>query len=149
PASMGQPGAEPMSAALLEARNLTRAFGGLVAVNDVTFSVAPGEIVGLIGPNGAGKTTMFNLLVGIYKPTAGSIRLRGEPTAGLKPHRIARNGMTKTFQNVALFMESSVLDNVVTGALLHDPLAEARDHARAVLERVGLAAIADKKAAEL
>src|SRR5699024_7597865 len=109
----------------------------------------PGEIVGLIGPNGAGKTTMFNLLVGIYKPTAGSIRLRGEPTAGLKPHRIARNGMTKTFQNVALFMESSVLDNVVTGALLHDPLAEARDHARAVLERVGLAAIADKKAAEL
>lgn len=138
-----------MSTTLLDVHNLTRAFGGLIAVNDVSFSIAPGEIVGLIGPNGAGKTTLFNLLVGIYKPTSGSIHLIGETTAGLKPHRIARNGMTKTFQNVALFMESSVLDNVVTGGLLHNSLADARDHARAVLERVGLAAIADKKAADL
>ncbi len=138
-----------MSGALLKVERLTRAFGGLVAVNNVSFEVAPGEIVGLIGPNGAGKTTLFNLLVGIYGPTGGTILLNGAPSAGLKPHKIAERGMTKTFQNVALFMESTVLDNVITGGLLHHPLAEARERAHAALKRVGLDAIADKRAADL
>ncbi|WP_333834868.1 ABC transporter ATP-binding protein [Rubrimonas sp.] len=138
-----------MDGPILEVRNLTRAFGGLVAVNDVSFSVARGEIVGLIGPNGAGKTTLFNLLVGLFPPTRGEIRLKGERLEGLKPNRIAARGMTKTFQNVALFMESSVLDNVVTGGLLHDPLPRARERARQVLDRVGLSGIADKRAGEL
>jgi branched-chain amino acid transport system ATP-binding protein len=138
-----------MSDPLLKVEHLTRAFGGLVAVNDVSFAIRPGEIVGLIGPNGAGKTTLFNLLVGIYAPTRGTIFLHGEPVAGFKPHRIAERGMTKTFQNVALFMESTVLDNVITGGLLHNGLPEARAKARQVLRRVGLERIADKRAADL
>tara|TARA_R110001599_G_scaffold80906_15_gene218478 strand:- start:18109 stop:18867 length:759 start_codon:yes stop_codon:yes gene_type:complete len=138
-----------MTAPILQVQNLTRRFGGLVAVDDVSFELDPGEIVGLIGPNGAGKTTLFNVLTGIYPPSAGQILLRGAPSGGLKPHKIAARGMTKTFQNVALFMESSVLDNVVTGGLLKNTLPEARKKARAILERVGLASIADKKAGDL
>jgi len=134
---------------LLEVSHLTRRFGGLVAVNDVSFRVDAGEIVGLIGPNGAGKTTLFNLLTGVYPPSSGDIRLNGEASGGLKSHRIARRGMTKTFQNVALFMESSVLDNVVTGGLLHNSLPDARDKARRILDRVGLSAIADVRAGDL
>ena len=138
-----------MTQSLLEIRSLTRNFGGLVAVNDVSFTLNRGEIVGLIGPNGAGKTTLFNLLVGLYAPTSGQILLDGTQIGGMKPHRIAGRGMTKTFQNVALFMESTVLDNVVTGALLHNDLASARDKALAALHRVGLADIAGKTAGEL
>ncbi|MGY6632992.1 MAG: ABC transporter ATP-binding protein [Alkalilacustris sp.] len=139
-----------MSAApILEVRNLTRAFGGLIAVNDVSFALRPGEIVGLIGPNGAGKTTLFNLLVGLFPPSGGEILLEGRRLERLKPHRIAARGMTKTFQNVALFMESSVLDNVVTGALLHDALPQARARAQRVLARVGLTGIAEKRAGDL
>ncbi|WP_136637662.1 ABC transporter ATP-binding protein [Pseudooceanicola onchidii] len=138
-----------MTAPLLEVRGVTRRFGGLIAVNDVTFDVHAGEIVGLIGPNGAGKTTLFNLLTGVYPPSSGDIRLEGEASGGLKPHKIARRGMTKTFQNVALFMESSVLDNVVTGGLLNNALPEARDKARQILDRVGLSAIADVRAGDL
>lgn len=138
-----------MSRPILEVQNLTRRFGGLVAVNDVSFAVNPGEIVGLIGPNGAGKTTLFNLLTGIYPPSGGTITLHGAPCGGLKPHKIAGRGMTKTFQNVALFMESSVLDNVVTGGLLKNSLPEARKKARRILERVGLDSIAETKAGDL
>ncbi|MDF1749541.1 MAG: ABC transporter ATP-binding protein [Alphaproteobacteria bacterium] len=138
-----------MSDPILEVSNLTRRFGGLVAVNDVSFVLKPGEIVGLIGPNGAGKTTLFNLLTGIYAPSSGEIALHGKSSAGLKPHKIAARGMTKTFQNVALFMDSSVLDNVVTGGLLKNSLPEARKKAHAILERVGLAHIADTKAGDL
>ena len=138
-----------MTGALLETRNLTRRFGGLVAVNDVSFTVAPAEIVGLIGPNGAGKTTLFNLLVGLFPPSEGQVLFRGERISGRKPHAIARAGLTKTFQNVALFMESSVLDNVVTGALLHSHLAAARKQARATLDRVGLGGVAEVRAGDL
>ncbi len=138
-----------MSAPILEVSGLTRSFGGLVAVNDVSFKMGEGEIIGLIGPNGAGKTTLFNLLVGLYAPTSGEIRFAGGMTGGLKPHKIAALGMTKTFQNVALFMESTVLDNVVTGGLLHNDLAAARDKAHAALARVGLDGIADKTAGNL
>jgi ABC-type branched-chain amino acid transport systems, ATPase component len=136
-------------AALLQIQNVTRRFGGLVANSDVTFNVQPGEIVGLIGPNGAGKTTLFNALVGIYPPSEGSINFDGQAIAGWKPHRIAKAGLTKTFQNVALFAESSVLDNVVTGGLVKRSLPEARDLAARILERVGLRAIADKRAGDL
>jgi branched-chain amino acid transport system ATP-binding protein len=138
-----------MSDPILKVSNLTRRFGGLVAVNDVSFALQPGEIVGLIGPNGAGKTTLFNLLTGIYAPTSGDVVLHGKSSAGLKPHKIAVRGMTKTFQNVALFMESSVLDNVVTGGLLKNSLPEARKKAYAILERVDLAHIANTKAGDL
>ena len=75
-----------MTAPILQVQNLTRRFGGLVAVNDVSFELDPGEIVGLIGPNGAGKTTLFNVLTGIYPPSAGQILLRGAPSGGVKPH---------------------------------------------------------------
>ncbi len=138
-----------MTAPLLETRNLTRRFGGLVAVNGVSLSVSAGEIVGLIGPNGAGKTTFFNLLVGLFPPSSGEVLFEGARISGRRPHVIARAGLTKTFQNVALFMESSVLDNVVTGALLHSDLGAARAQARATLERVGLAAVAEVRAGEL
>ncbi|SBW12763.1 leucine/isoleucine/valine transporter subunit; ATP-binding component of ABC superfamily [uncultured Alphaproteobacteria bacterium] len=138
-----------MTAPILAVRGLTRRFGGLTAVNDVSFDLAPGEVLGLIGPNGAGKTTLFNLLVGLHKPTAGSIRLMAAEIAGLAPNRVARAGMTKTFQNVALFQESTVLDNVLTGGLLHDGVAAARLRAEAILDRVGLAAIAHKLAGDL
>jgi branched-chain amino acid transport system ATP-binding protein len=138
-----------MNEIILQVRGLTRRFGGLTAVNNVGFDLKRGEVLGLIGPNGAGKTTMFNLLVGIHKPTAGSIRLKGSETAGLKPNRVARLGMTKTFQNVALFQESSVLDNVLTGGLLHHSVDKARQCAMDMLDRVGLAGIAGKLAGDL
>ena len=105
--------------------------------------------MGLIGPNGAGKSTLFNTLVGLHSPTSGSVRLEGEDITGLKPHKVAARGMTKTFQNVALFAETSVLDNVLIGALLRSNVAEARRIAESCLERVGLAGIANKLAKDL
>lgn len=138
-----------MSMPLLRVANVTQRFGGLVAVNDVSFDVNEGEIIGLIGPNGAGKTTLFNLLVGIYRPSEGDIAVEGVSVIGAKPHAIAKRGVTKTFQNVALFMESSVLDNVITGALLRNSLAGARIKAHEALERVGLDGVATKRAGDL
>jgi len=138
-----------MSAPILEIRNISKRFGGLQALDDVSFDVARGEIVGLIGPNGAGKSTLFNTLVGLHSPTSGSVRLEGEDITGLKPHKVAARGMTKTFQNVALFAETSVLDNVLIGALLRSNVAEARKIAEGCLERVGLAGIANKLAKDL
>jgi branched-chain amino acid transport system ATP-binding protein len=138
-----------MSAPILEIRNISKRFGGLQALDDVSFDVARGEIVGLIGPNGAGKSTLFNTLVGLHSPTSGSVRLEGEDITGLKPHKVAARGMTKTFQNVALFAETSVLDNVLIGALLRSNVAEARKIAEGCLERVGLVGIANKLAKDL
>jgi branched-chain amino acid transport system ATP-binding protein len=138
----------PMSS-ILELRGVGKRFGGLQALQDVSFEVRRGEILGLIGPNGAGKTTLFSTLVGLHRADAGTIQLEGRNLVGLKPHRIARLGLTKTFQNVALFMDTDVLDNVVIGALLHHPLPEARVRALACLERVGLASIAHKRAGDL
>jgi branched-chain amino acid transport system ATP-binding protein len=134
---------------ILDVRSVSRRFGGLQALADITFSVPHPQIVGLIGPNGAGKTTFFNLLVGLVRPDSGSILLNGADVVGLKPHRIARQGMTKTFQNVALFAESSVIENVLTAGLMRNNVADARDLAIRCLERVGLSAIADKRAGEL
>ncbi|HWV96449.1 MAG TPA: ABC transporter ATP-binding protein [Xanthobacteraceae bacterium] len=131
---------------ILDVHGVSRRFGGLQALSDVTFSVPKGQIIGLIGPNGAGKTTFFSTLVGLIKPDKGSILLDGEPVVGLKPHKIARLGMTKTFQNVALFGESSVLDNVLTAGLLRHDVDAAREEALKCLDRVGLRSIAHQQA---
>jgi len=98
--------------ALLELHNLTRLFGGLAAVKGVSLKLHLGELVGLIGPNGAGKTTVFNLVSGVYRPTSGDIRFRGESIVGLAPHDTARHGITRTFQNIRLFGGMSVVENV-------------------------------------
>ena len=134
---------------ILEVRGISRRFGGLQALSDVTFSVPKGQIVGLIGPNGAGKTTFFSTLVGLIRPDKGSVLLDGKPLAGLKPHKVAALGMTKTFQNVALFGDSSVLDNVLTAGLLRHDVDAAREEALKCLDRVGLKSIAQKQAGTL
>jgi branched-chain amino acid transport system ATP-binding protein len=100
---------------LLEVDHVTLRFGGVVALNDVTFEIRRGEILGLIGPNGAGKTTMFNAITGVYTPTEGSIRFKGTNVAGSKPHRINHLGIARTFQNIRLFPEMSALENVMVG----------------------------------
>ena len=134
---------------LLRVENVTRRFGGLTAVGDVSFTVNKGDIIGLIGPNGAGKTTLFNLLVGLTPPNDGQVILEGLRITGKKPHTIAELGMTKTFQNVALFPEMTVLENVLVGGLLRLSIPEARLLAEKNLARVGLADIAEKKAGDL
>jgi branched-chain amino acid transport system ATP-binding protein len=134
---------------ILEVRKISRRFGGLQALSEVTFSVSQGEIVGVIGPNGAGKTTLFSTLVGLIRPDAGTVTLDGKDLAGLKPHTVAGLGMTKTFQNVALFAESSVLDNVLTAGLLRHGVDAARREALHCLDRVGLRAVAHKEAGNL
>jgi branched-chain amino acid transport system ATP-binding protein len=96
----------------LDVRGLTRRFGGLVAVRDVSFTVLPGEIFGLIGPNGAGKTTMFNMISGLIPPSSGSLLFDGRPLVGRAPHTIARRGIARTFQNIRLFGDLSVLENI-------------------------------------
>lgn len=103
----------------LELNDVTIRFGGLKAVGDLSFAVAPGELVGLIGPNGAGKTTVFNLITGVYTPTAGQIHFNGVPVPGKKPHEITRLGIARTFQNIRLFHSLSVLDNVRAAMLTH------------------------------
>ena len=134
---------------ILDVRAVSRRFGGLQALSDVTFSVNRGEIVGVIGPNGAGKTTLFSALMGLIRPDSGSVMLEDKPLAGLKPHEVAALGMTKTFQNVALFAESSVLDNVLTAGLLRHGVEAARGEALKCLERVGLRDVAHKLASDL
>jgi len=100
---------------MLEVSGLSKSFGGVQALTDVSFAVAAGEIVGLIGPNGAGKTTCFNLINGLLPPTAGGIRLGGADMEGLPPYRRARLGLARTFQNIQLFGGMTVLENVLTG----------------------------------
>ena len=134
---------------ILDVRAVSRRFGGLQALANVTFSVSQGEIVGVIGPNGAGKTTLFSTLMGLIRPDSGSVMLEGKPLAGLKPHKVAALGMTKTFQNVALFAESSVLDNVLTAGLLRHGVEAARGEALKCLDRVGLREVAHKLAGDL
>jgi len=150
---------------LLETRHLGRSFGGLLALDDLNLQVPEGCLYGLIGPNGAGKTTVFNLLSGFVPPTQGEIFFRGSKITGLAPERITRLGIARTFQNIRLFEDLNVLDNVLVGfhcrtraswwqATLRFPgyLREEREHrARglALLNEVGLAAAADEKAGQL
>ncbi len=105
--------------ALLEVDHVTLRFGGVVALNDVSFTLHKGEIFGLIGPNGAGKTTCFNAMTGVYRPTSGEIRFQGQSIVGKKKHEITRGGIARTFQNVRLFPEMTALENVMVGADAH------------------------------
>ena len=104
---------------VLEAKALTRRFGGLVAVNNVSFTVNKNEIFGLIGPNGAGKTTLFNLITGLLHPSSGQLLYRGEEISKLRPHRIAAKGIARTFQNIRLFSNLSALENVIIARHIH------------------------------
>ncbi|SCG48339.1 ABC transporter ATP-binding protein [Micromonospora humi] len=139
---------------LLEVDHVTLRFGGVVALNDVDFTLYKGEILGLIGPNGAGKTTCFNAMTGIYQPTEGQIRFRGEKISGKKRHQITRMGMARTFQNIRLFPEMTALENVQVGADAHHKTSvisallrlprhwkeerEGREKAERLLEFVGI-----------
>jgi branched-chain amino acid transport system ATP-binding protein len=105
--------------ALLDASHVTIRFGGLTAVDDFNLAMHPHELVGLIGPNGAGKTTIFNLLTGVYQPSEGQISVAGNSIAGLKPYEITAHGVARTFQNIRLFKDLTVLDNVKIGGHIH------------------------------
>ena len=128
--------------ALLALDALTKRFGGLTAVRDVSFAIAPGEVVGLLGPNGSGKTTVLNMISGALRPTAGAIRLNGAAIGGLPAHRIARLGLARTFQLVRILPSLTAAENVATAlAFRTDPLtgAAARAEAERLLATVGLA----------
>ena len=103
-----------MSGPVLELRNVSMSFGGLIVVDELELDVAEGEIVSVIGPNGAGKTTLFNLITGVYRPTGGDIRFAGESIVGLEPHEITHRGIARTFQTLRLFLNMTVLENVMT-----------------------------------
>ncbi len=139
-----------MNAVLLAASRVSKSFGGLRAVQDVTLAVEQGSITALIGPNGAGKTTLFALMSGFLRPDEGEVRFGATRLAGLAPHRIARLGMTRTFQIVQPFANQTVLENIAVGAHLHHAKrSDALERARGVAERVGLAPQLDKLAASL
>ena len=150
---------------LLEVAGAAKRFGGLQALDKVSFSIAPREIYGLIGPNGAGKTTLFNLLTGVYVPDAGSFRFQGRELARRPPHEIAAAGIARTFQNIRLFANLSALENVmigrhvrtragVVGAILRDPATRAEEkaittRAHELLEYVGIGHRGDELAKHL
>jgi branched-chain amino acid transport system ATP-binding protein len=139
---------------LLEARGISKVFGGLVAVDDVSFGVPRDSIVSIIGPNGAGKTTFFNTLTGLYKPTTGRVTFEGRDITGAPPHMVTKTGIARTFQNIKLFNTMTAVENVqvgmhcrmrgrVTGAILRTPFVrreeqQTRERARELLEFVGL-----------
>jgi branched-chain amino acid transport system ATP-binding protein len=130
--------------ALLTVEHVTKTFGGVVAVDDVSLDVAEGEIVGLIGPNGAGKTTLFNLTTRLYKPDSGDLAFDGQSLLRTPPHRIVRCGIARTFQNVELFSSMTVLEHVLVGQHAHRGRG-----ASEVLAYVGLSPLANRPAAEL
>jgi branched-chain amino acid transport system ATP-binding protein len=150
---------------MLETKNVTMQFGGLRAVSDFTVSVGDDEIVGLIGPNGAGKTKAFNIITGVYPPSSGEVFFNAQSIGGKQPHIITKTGIARTFQNVRLFHEMSVLENIMVACILREKpnLAEsvlhlpgyrkrekkARDFAFSLLESVGLRENADDNAVSL
>ena len=150
---------------ILSADQVAISFGGVRAVDGVSFAVERSEVYSIIGPNGSGKTTLFNLISGIYEPTAGTICLAGEDVTGLVPEQLARRGLSRTFQNLQIFFRMSVLENVMVGRqrhektgiladMLHWPTVarqnkETREAALAALARVGLAEAAERPAAAL
>ncbi|GHV27009.1 ABC transporter ATP-binding protein [Spirochaetia bacterium] len=150
---------------MLETKNVTMQFGGLTAVSEFSMTVADGEIVGLIGPNGAGKTTAFNVITGVYTPTKGSILFNGKEIAGKQPHKITEAGIARTFQNIRLFHEMTVLENLLVAcnlrekpnlfeSVLHLPgymarEKKAREFALNLLESVGLLENANDNAVSL
>ncbi len=139
-----------MSEMLLQITGVTKAFGGLVAVNGAGLDVGEGEILGLIGPNGAGKTTLFNIISGEIQPDEGSITFNGGDITGLKPHVIAHRGLVRTFQIVKPFAKLSVVENVMVGAFINTSnVKKAERRAREVIEFVGLGSHADQPASNL
>ena len=135
---------------LLEVKGLTKRFGGLVANENVSFTVDAGEIVGLIGPNGAGKTTLFNSLAGFFAPTSGTIELEGRSIERLPPERVAALGIARTFQIVRIFKSMTVVENVMVGAMLRrKSVAAAARVARETLAFAGLERRADEPASRL
>ncbi|MCE9559410.1 MAG: ABC transporter ATP-binding protein [Armatimonadetes bacterium] len=150
---------------VLKLDEATIQFGGLIAVNKVSFELKQGELFGLIGPNGAGKTTCFNLITGVYAPTGGIVQFQGETVNGLPPFKIANKGIARTFQNIRIFPSLSVLENVMVGAFLrnrsslgaalaHMPgaikeTARQRAEALALLELMDLADVAHTRSADL
>jgi len=151
--------------ALLEVSGLTKRFGGLAAVEDLDFNIQAGELLSIIGPNGAGKTTLFNLLTGFYRPTSGRIIFNGADITGLKPYRIIRSGMGRTFQITHIFQNSTILDNVIIGRASHSRIGllgsilgttsagrekkKAIEKAREIISFVGLTDQQDKTADSL
>ena len=138
--------------ALLSVRNVTRRFGGIVAIDDVSLDVDPGTIVGLIGPNGAGKTTLFNVVTRLYKPDAGELEFDGKTLLRTPPHRVVRRGIARTFQNVELFRTMTVLDNVLVGAHTRTKLfagSAPQTRALEILDYVGIADVARRPVAGL
>jgi branched-chain amino acid transport system ATP-binding protein len=134
----------------LELAHLSKKFNGLRAVEDVSFTVPEGTIVGLIGPNGAGKTTCFNLVAGVYRPDAGEVRLDGKRIDGWRPDQVCRAGVGRTFQLVKPFAGLSVMENVIVGALNASAgVREAREKSRLIVEQLGLAAKRDQAASSL
>ncbi len=128
-----------MPEVMLDLKGLTKSFGGLRAVTNLSFTVEKGTIMGLIGPNGAGKTTVFNLIAGFLQPTAGEILLGGKDLVGLKPYAITRKGVARTFQIVKPFRQLSVLENVTLAAFLRFPMRrQAEAKASRIIEKVGL-----------
>lgn len=155
----------PEGKALLEVDDVTLRFGGLTALDQVSFEIREGEILGLIGPNGAGKTTCFNVMTGVYQATSGQVRFDGTPLAGMKRHKITKLGIARTFQNIRLFKSMTVLENVMVGADAHSKVgffealfrlprhrrteAEALAKAKELLDLVGIKARHDELAANL
>jgi branched-chain amino acid transport system ATP-binding protein len=149
---------------ILLVENLAIAFGGIAAVDDISLEARSGRILSIIGPNGAGKTTLFNLISGIYKPGAGSVYLRGEDVTGLRPERLARRGLSRTFQNLQIFFRMTAVENVMVGRHRHEKGSVlshllalpgvarqndlSRDASIALLDRVGLSAYADRTAGD-
>jgi branched-chain amino acid transport system ATP-binding protein len=151
--------------ALLEVSGLLKAFGGLTAVNELSFRIEQGQLMSIIGPNGAGKSTVFNLLTGSYRPTAGKIVFDGQDITGCKPYQSARYGIGRTFQSTTIFRSETVLDNLIVGQSLHLKTGvwgaimrtggarreeeKVRKKARSVLDFVGLADLEGKPAGSL
>ena len=138
--------------ALLTLENVSRQFGGLKAVDDVSFAVDKGEIVGLIGPNGAGKTTLINIITGVHPATSGRVRFEEADITRAKPHQVAQRGLARTFQIVQPFPHMTVIENVAAGALFcghAGSVREARDIAREHLTFTGLIDVAERPAASL
>lgn len=124
--------------AFLEVSNVTKRFGGLIALNAVSFSVEQGEILGIIGPNGAGKTTLFGVISGFIPPSTGDVTYDGQSIVGVSPDRLVQRGLMRSFQIVQSFADMTALDVVTTAALTRRPMREAIDYAAHALQRVGL-----------
>ncbi len=154
-----------LSPVVLDARDLTMRFGGVTAVSDFSMAIRKNRIAGLIGPNGAGKTTSFNMITGYYRPSEGSVRFGGRDITGMPPHKVCRLGIARTFQNIRLFKNETVLQNVMIGAHLRQksrwwqaPLflpsfekeeREIRDRSMVLLERLDLCSVAEERSDSL